>query len=298
MESRENPKFGRKVFFLNPPMSISKHLMEALQEKEFEAYIISDYRKAKAILRENQDAMLFVNIDEQLSVTQWFNFIYSFSSDDTLKSIFIGVLSAKATSTDSKLFLMNLPLVCGFNYVNENISTVIKNIEGILEINGAKGNRKYVRLDCKKLESVKAYIAESGKLFPIAIDNISSVGFACTYSTDVSAYIKDNKVLDNVSITLDRKTVVCPSVVFRTLPSNGAVMLFTKDMPTAYKNDIRKFVFTVLENRFNLQQENVISDMSTYSSDVSLPELESNRVSAVTFDADSAFGELEDISEI
>ena len=40
MEYRENPIFGRKVFFLNPTLSIQNVFVRKLQDLEYEVYTI------------------------------------------------------------------------------------------------------------------------------------------------------------------------------------------------------------------------------------------------------------------
>ena len=47
MERRDFPILGRKVFFVNPPLSISTYVFEALKEDQFEAYCIDNYKVAK-----------------------------------------------------------------------------------------------------------------------------------------------------------------------------------------------------------------------------------------------------------
>ena len=58
MEQRtENPFFGRKVYFLNPPLSLSNQIISNLRALEYEVYSIPNYQDAKSILRENQNAI-------------------------------------------------------------------------------------------------------------------------------------------------------------------------------------------------------------------------------------------------
>ena len=50
MEYRENPLLGRKVFFLNPPLSVENYVIEALKNEEYEVYKLTDVTVAKPIL--------------------------------------------------------------------------------------------------------------------------------------------------------------------------------------------------------------------------------------------------------
>ena len=78
MENRENPIFGRKVFFLNPTLSIQNVFVRKLQDLEYEVYTIEHYYDAKPVLSEYEDSICFINIDDRLTYKQWLNFIKSF----------------------------------------------------------------------------------------------------------------------------------------------------------------------------------------------------------------------------
>lgn len=294
IQSRENPKFGRKVFFVNPPLSFEHIVIDELRNDEYEVYVINDYKRTKAVLREHPDSMLFINIDVQLSFKQWFNFICSFREDEVLKTVFIGVISGKATANDAQLFLMNLTLGGGFIMINNKKEMLFDKIKGILEINGAKGNRKYLRLDCRNLDDVSGYFVSGNKLYDITVDNISSVGLACTFKSELTGLLTPNKVLDNISLTIGRKTVICPAVVFRVM-NNVAVMLFTKQISSESRQDIKKFVHSTLISEFNGVVSNVMQDMTVYKNEVDLQAVAALKKTDVEFDGDSLFGQLEEL---
>jgi len=64
MEYRENPMFGRKVFFLNPPLSIENFVVDGLKDEEYEVYIIREYSLAKPVLKHFENAICFIYIDD------------------------------------------------------------------------------------------------------------------------------------------------------------------------------------------------------------------------------------------
>lgn len=279
MESRENPIFGRKVFFLNPPLQIENSVLSILKESEYEVYIIRDYRDAKPILAENKDAICFVNVDKQLEMDVWYNFIKSFKYDEKVSSIFLGVISSKIDLTYREKFLMDLKLPGGMILLNEPVNQTALKIEKILEINGAKGRRKYIRLVCKDLENVKGYITVGDKMFFIKINDISSVGFACTYDSAFEPLLIKNSVFREVTLELgnDVRTVSMslPSVVYDKKNINGqniAVMLFTKEVPSENRAGIRNFIFSVLEKQAEDFMKSSMKDMTDYSEKVDYPE--------------------------
>ena len=298
--SRENPKFGRKVFFLNPPLSFDKGIIEPLRDEEYEIYVLPDIPTTKPILLENKDAMLFINIDHTMTFKQWFNYILSFREDPVLRTIFIGVVSERATTSDQQLFLEHLTLQCGFQIISSSTAILLKNFQKILELNGAKGNRKYIRLDCKDINVVSACFINDNKLYEIQINNISSVGFACTFDERSAPLFKENAVFNNISFTFGRTTIVCPSVVFRIMDST-AVFLFTNAMPLRYKEAIRKFIHTVLIKKFDIHAKNtMMKDMTNYPNVIDMSAIvmakEAEKKKEI-FDGDTDFGNLENVDE-
>nr|MCR4947546.1 hypothetical protein [Treponema sp.] len=184
----ENPIIGRKVFFVNPPLYIENYLQPELKQHEYEAYIIKDYKYTKNALRMFPDALCFIFIDDEMSYDGWFNYILSFQQDEKLKTIFVGLMSAMIPQPKREKFMMNLSLPGGFIMLNEvKGAELIKNVIGILELNGAKGKRKYLRLDCDGSITINGYFATQTQLLQVSIANISSVGFTCIFPKSYGA---------------------------------------------------------------------------------------------------------------
>ncbi len=81
-----------------------------------------------------------------MNYEEWYNYIKSYEIDQKLDSIFIGVISNKANYNVREKYMMDLKLPGGFIMLNETIDITSNKIKGILEINGAKGRRKYIPL--------------------------------------------------------------------------------------------------------------------------------------------------------
>ena len=56
---------------------------------------------------------------------------------------------------------MNLKLPGGCVLLNQKVEQIYETLEGILKINGAKGRRKYVRLDCDEKKYISFIQKES-----------------------------------------------------------------------------------------------------------------------------------------
>lgn len=295
---RENPLLGRKIFFVNPHIIFENYVVTDLRNNEYEVYVIDDYHDAKSILSEYKDALVFFYIDNGLTYDEWFNYIKSMQLDEKLKSIFVGVVSIKATSLDQQRFVMDLQLPGGFiRFSRDRLDITLKNIKDILDLNGAKGCRKYIRLDSKSLDKVNGYLAFKDKLYTFTVDNISSVGFACFYPEDMLEIFTKNIVHPSVSLTLGRRTIIASSVVFDTKIVNGtgfSVLLFTKDVDRDTRNEIRAFIFDVLDEKLKKSLSVIVSDDTDYTQAVTLPSDE--KVPQFNEIQDSFIGELSEAS--
>lgn len=268
MEYRENPMFGRKIFFLNPPLSIENGVAENLKEKEFEVYIIREYTLAKPLLRHYPNAICWIFIDDVLSFDAWYNFIKSFEYDDELKSIFIGILTARAKPKDQETFILNLKLPGGFVRLDQKAEEVTNQLIGILDLNGARGVRKYIRLDVDETLDVNAYFSNGNNLYSFKLKDISPAGFAAiTPARLVNLFPKD-AFIRNVSLTLDRYSFTCSIQIYNTtVIGNNCVVIafFTDNTKKEIKKKIHDFIFQTLTTRNKILIEKLNRDNTDYN---------------------------------
>lgn len=268
MESRENPLFGRKVFFISPSYVIDKYLIEKLRQNEYEAYILRDIKKVKSVLAKFPESMCFINIDEGFSYSAWFNFMKSFQLSQELSGIYLGILSNSATWEDKDKFLMNIKLPGGFNQFDKT-ETFLNNFMKILDLNGAKGRRKFLRLDTRGLNDVSGYMNSEGKLYAVNIKDLSSAGFAIIYRQELMSLFQKNTLIRNLSLTVGRKTMICSCIVFNTQsnPDGTAmsVLMLTNENPEETKIYIRIFIFEKYGRQMESIMENAEKDPASYS---------------------------------
>ena len=291
----ENPIIGRKIFFVNPPLYVENYLQPELKQHEYEAYIIKDYKYTKNALRMFPDALCFIFIDDEMSYDGWFNYILSFQQDEKLKTIFVGLMSAMIPQPKRERFMMNLSLPGGFIMLNEvKGAELIKNVIGILELNGAKGKRKYLRLDCDESISINGYFATQTQLLQVSIANISSVGFTCIFPKSYGAVLAKKMIIPSFSITLGRRSIATPSIVFdvKSFDNNNyfAMLLFLKSVGADDRKVIKNFIFEQMEKRLdNLIYANP-PDIDDYLGKSALSEEKEKQ-------ADEAADEVEEIEE-
>ncbi len=293
MESRENPLFGRKIFLINPSFIIEKFLIENLRKNEYEVYLITDYKKAKAVLSSYPESLCFVNIDSDLSYSEWFNYMKSFSLSKALNGIYLGVMTTMAGWDDKDKFLFNIRLPGGFNQV-EKTEKFLKNFMMILDLNGAKGRRKFLRLDTRGIDDVNGYFVHQGKLFTLGIKDISSAGFAVTYKKELAYIFQKNAHIHDLSLTIGRKSVVCSCIVFNTVINTDgsamSVLMLTNENPESTKDSIRNYIF----EKFDREMESVISQVNPDSASYSEPD-EYSKIVAVR---DRSSEELESLADL
>ncbi len=268
MESNESVDLGKKVFFLNPPFDFKKIIVPVLSDKEYEVCVINSYKHAKAILRAHKDSVCFVCIDGEMPIDHWYNFIVSFNDDETLSTIFLGVMSAHARTSDKNHFLLNASIPAGFISLVAKKDDLISTIEGILRINNAKGVRKYVRVDCgsDKLISAQCILAGSQHIF--RIENISSAGLLCTAPTNLAPAVTANMLLKDFLLNLRSQKIRCNTVVLKSFINNGKlfiVLLFTKGLPFNAKASIQAYIRFFLQNTIETVLATTHPDQTDYS---------------------------------
>ena len=270
MESRENPVFGRKIFFLNPSFTMENYLIDHLKKNEFEVYVLTDYRKSKGVLAANQDSMFFVNIDDdELPYAGWYNFMKSFSENPDLRSIYLGVVSENAGWEDKDKFLMNIRLPGGFTVIEKKNPKMLEDFTKILELNGAKGRRKYLRLDTRGEKDVSGYLAHEGKLYTVNIKDISSAGFAISYKQIIMNLFQKNTLVRNLCLSVGRKSMVCSCIVFNTQMNDDgtamSVLMLTNENPESTRTYIRNYIFEKNAYKTSLLMNGIDNDSASYS---------------------------------
>ena len=273
MESRENPIYGRKIFFLNMPFNIKKLIIGKLQELEYEVYLINDYKNAKNILRHYSDSICFVDIDStqenKLSVQQWFYFLKSFDFDKQLKTIYIGVLSGHVSKADRTYFMLHASFPAGFITLNQPIEDLTQIIIGILEINGAKGRRKYVRAKCRPEAQARIQCRIDEKEYALPIIDISSIGLSCSIPVSYCDKFPPNTVLRNARIFFGIRQVQCSAAVLmqkQLSPTKySLILLYLQSTLFSVRNAIRQYVFRTLNQDVIDTIKNEKPDTETYT---------------------------------
>ena len=217
------------------------------------------------------DSLCFINIDTELSYSEWFNYMKSFSYTKALEGIYLGVITEAAGWEDKDKYLMNIRLPGGFNQIAKT-EKFLNNFMAILDLNGAKGRRKYLRFDTREEKDVNGYMTFQGKLFSINIKDISSAGFAITYKQDIIQLFQKNTLIRNLCISAGRKSMVCSCIVFNTqINQDGSamsVLMLTNENPESTRTYIRNYIF----EKYDLQMRVIVSDADTDTASYKEPD--------------------------
>ncbi|MBP5251214.1 MAG: hypothetical protein J6Z17_02245 [Treponema sp.] len=260
--------FGRKVFFINPAYSIRNDVIPALQKEEYEVYIIDSYKDAKNILRKYKNSMCFINVDAQLSIDAWFNFIKSFEKEITLKSTFIGVISERIKRDDRSIFLAHANIPGGIIHVDESMSAITKELETILLNNGAKGKRQYVRANLSLERDAALFWTIEDRLFQMKLLDISSVGMSVKVPAQMAPYAHEKAIVRDITLRLATKQFVVDAVVFaiKNTPEGLLwIMLLMPNTATSVKDAIRDYVAVTNQKLLMASINNKVADSTDYN---------------------------------
>lgn len=237
--------FGRKIFFLNPAYSVRNEVITELQNEEYEVYIIESYRDAKNLLRLNENAILFINVDAQLAMNSWYNFIRTFEKEDVLSSIYIGIISERIRPADRELFLTTAQIPAGITMLDTDMKFITESILGVLKEANAKGRRQYVRANLSHDKEASLFWNHGTKMHQLKLLDISSVGMSVKVPPALSQIVGKNFILRDVTLRLGSKQIVIEAVVFavKEIPDGIIwVLLLLPNTSTKTRSIIRQYV--------------------------------------------------------
>lgn len=248
--------FGKKVFFLYPHSVIQSELIYSLIRNEYEVCTLKDHKKIKLILNKYQDSILFINIDEHLTEQEWVEFVKYIMENQDTSTVQIGILSYNENSSLQEKYLMDLMVPCGFIQLKLGTKQSTEIILKTLEINEAKGQRKYVRAQIGPNINATFNVKYQGDYISGEIKDISSVGMSCIF-TDKDFIVEKNTFLQSIQLKLHGKIIMIDGIVFgRRVVEEGPdlfVVMFTNSCTLENKRKIHEFIGTCLQ--FNLDEE-------------------------------------------
>jgi hypothetical protein len=166
---------------------------------------------------------------------------------DQTKNVRIGILSYNADKSLTEKYLMDLMVPCGFIRLSLGAKETTNIILKVLEVNEAKGRRKYIRAKCSDL-TINSFNVKIGNLTRKGkIKDISSVGMACVFDDRLTFELKTR--LDDIQLNL--KGLICnvTGIIagIRTETETVYLVMFDPNMTDATREKISNFIFKCLQ---------------------------------------------------
>jgi hypothetical protein len=267
-----NPPFGRKVFFVNPSFKVQTKMLNVLRENEYEVYIIQKWRDVKNFLSKNPDSICFISVDSQMPLLSWMAMVDSFSKDKVLSTVICGFLTENAVKDSSKVMDV-VHLNAGYNTTAGDEMKVLRILQNVLDVYGAKGRRQHVRCSCFK-ENAYVYftLTDAGgnpAMFQMRIVDISSATVAVEVPEVLRGKLKVGIVFQSVIITLNGRQLNTGLKVFlmkRTEKDTEiAIFAYPSSLSSEAKTYIRNFIFTTLQKEMDRSINGMSEDKTDYN---------------------------------
>ncbi|MDY2844129.1 MAG: hypothetical protein SOT81_09125 [Treponema sp.] len=258
---------GRKVFFINPTISIENFVIGRLQTMEYEVYVLKDYRTAKSLFAEIQEGICFVCPDAGLSKTGWHNFIKYFENNIVFKNFDFGIFSESIAENKKAEITRDLKLTAGFFSMLETEELVRELVKSLDKLS-AKGMRKYVRVSCMDATETELYwFTKQQKMFRAKLLDISNAGIAVKLNASLSKEVFVNQLISDATLILAGKQVPVSVKVTGIKAVSGVllvIMMYGMDTHVSTQNQIRTYVTEKLKSNLEAKIKNVPLDKTNY----------------------------------
>ncbi|MDR1058105.1 MAG: PilZ domain-containing protein [Treponema sp.] len=227
---------GKKTFFLYPHSVIHQEMMDVLIMAGYETYTLIDHARARKLLVKFPGSIMFVNIDERLKEAEWESYIKEIMADPATKENRLGIMSYNADRDLMQKYLMDIAVPCGYVQLKLGVQESTRIILQVLDVNEAKGRRKFLRADCQDdINATMNYKSDTGMYHGKLLD-ISSAGIAAKIEEfeDLPA----NSLLRNVQLKFRGGLFMTDMVLMGRRQDNRLIYIFLFDPRMTKDNKI------------------------------------------------------------
>lgn len=255
-ETQKKEIYETKIFFLYPHSIFQKNLIRDIVRNEYAAYAIDDHIIMRKILKKYSNSILFINIEAHLTEKDWEKYIKEIRSDPETKNVRIGVISFFEDNEREKKFLLDLMVDCGYIKLKTGYKESLEIILKALEVNEARGKRKYVRVKCEQVENVGCNIKIGDKLYNPIIKDISSFGMAF-YFKDNETFFKKETFIENIQLKLKGVLLFVSGKIYdvREIDDKIIYVLIFHNLQFDEKEKIHDFIYKVLQEEMGKEIE-------------------------------------------
>lgn len=243
---------GKKVFFVLPHEIVREHIIQILSDNEYEVYTLTDQNKLDAIVNKFPDSIIYVNIDGTLTENEWKAYLKTLITAHP--GLQVGVLSSRVS--DMALvnsYIMDVGITCGMILLRQGVKESSDNMLKVLEVNEARGRRKYLRYPCGYNEHITLNLSLYGKQRVGNILDISSVGLSCCFDEPID--LSKNELMKSVQLKLNGVLITTDCVMIGNRNDSGTtiyVLLFRIHPDKAsLKSKIRGFIHNSLQKNLD-----------------------------------------------
>jgi hypothetical protein len=241
---------GKKVFFLHPTAVVQNKIIEELVQQDYEVYLTKNQTALGRVLKKYPDAIVFVDINEQLSGAEWEKWIWEITG--SAPKVLIGIVTSHDDEELRRKYTGVMGIKGGYTVLKADLNVTIKQIIDILNAADAKGRRKYLRATTENETNTTINLPMNGAFINGQIKDISVVGISCAFDYDPG--LVKNALFKGIQVKLQSTLLNVEGIVFGSRMDGGLqiyVILFTQRIDPVVRTKIRKYIQQHLQSKMD-----------------------------------------------
>ena len=250
---------GKKIFFLCPTPTVQNKVVTDLAQQEYEVYIAKDKDSLGQILKKYQNSVVFLDINEELPEKEWEAWVTEKMNSPQTKEVSFGIVTSNEDEQIKRKYLMSLKVPCGYTVVKVDLEKVLSHIFEVLQVQKAKGRRKYIRATIGKDSNTTVNLPYNGIFFKGKIIDISATGIACVFESDPD--IAKNTLIKDIQMRIQGSIMKVEGIVFgsRMVDEKKVyVLIFTHHVDHGIRSKIRKYIQQNLQKKMDVELNSAV----------------------------------------
>jgi len=242
---------GKKIFFLYPTVAVENKVIAELVQQEYEVYTAKNRDSLRKVLKDYPDSVVFVDINEQMTETEWEAWITSVKTSPDTKGVSIGIVTNNDDEKIKRKYLMTIK-VSGYTVLKFDLDKAIIHIIEILQGLDAKGRRKYMRVTTAKDSNTTLNLPFNGMFVKGYIRDISVVGLSCILEGNPE--IPKNTLFKDIQVKLLSSLLKVEGIVYGSRMEGSEriyVVLFTQRIDPDIRTKIRRYIQQNLQSKMD-----------------------------------------------
>ena len=233
--------FGKKIFFLYPPVEFSNTILRKLFEEGYELYKLNSTKNLFPLLKTYPDSLLFLNSDypyEDFDLTAFYSRL---KEDQNLQT-----LQVYAFFFEGVTFGEQIKDYISLDQPEDDLTGQFRTI---LSHEEAHGKRANVRFGSYSETICRFSFHCGGSMIEADLLDISPQALSFSAETDLKPFLK--QPLSNVHLTVGAFTIDVSGTLSQKRQIGGKTIYIATFDGTEYQRDLFNFIFTSLEKRMD-----------------------------------------------